>query len=83
MKVVFSEELLRKVVELLHIHRLCRYGIEEIVYVSCNPKTLCINLDSFRSNGYEIKQIKAYDNFPMTKHIECVTLLRMRGTVEA
>ena len=56
---------------------LCRYGIEEIVYVSCNPKTLCINLDSFRSNGYEIKQIKAYDNFPMTKHIECIALLQL------
>ena len=54
---------------------LCRYGIDEIVYVSCNPKTLCINLDSFRSNGYEIKQIRAYDNFPMTKHVECVVLM--------
>ena len=54
---------------------LCRYGINEIVYVSCNPKTLCINLDSFRTNGYEIKQIKSYDNFPMTKHVECVVLM--------
>ncbi len=54
---------------------LCRFGIDEIVYVSCNPKTLCINLDSFRTNGYEIKQIKAYDNFPMTKHVECVVLM--------
>ena len=54
---------------------LCRYGIDEIVYVSCNPKTLCINLDSFRANGYEIRQIKAYDNFPMTKHVETVVLL--------
>ena len=54
---------------------LCRYGIDEIVYVSCNPKTLCINLDSFRANGYEIMSIKAYDNFPMTKHVETVVLL--------
>ena len=62
---------------------LCRYGIEEIVYVSCNPKTLCINLDSFRGNGYEIKQIKSYDNFPMTKHVEACCLLRRRDSVEA
>ena len=54
---------------------LCRYGIDEIVYVSCNPKTLCINLDSFRANGYEIKSIKSYDNFPMTKHVDTVVLL--------
>ncbi|MBR2706401.1 MAG: 23S rRNA (uracil(1939)-C(5))-methyltransferase RlmD [Mogibacterium sp.] len=61
---------------------LCRYGIEEIVYVSCNPKTLCINLDSFRSNGYEIVQMKAYDNFPMTKHVETCCLLRRRAEGE-
>ena len=52
-----------------------RYGIDEIVYVSCNPKTLCINLDSFRANGYEIKSVKAFDNFPMTKHVEACCLL--------
>ena len=54
---------------------LCRYGIDEIVYVSCNPKTLCINLDSFRAGGYEIRQIRSYDNFPMTKHVETVVLM--------
>jgi tRNA/tmRNA/rRNA uracil-C5-methylase (TrmA/RlmC/RlmD family) len=59
---------------------LCRYGIDEIVYVSCNPKTLCINLDSFRANGYQIKSIKAYDNFPMTKHVECVVLMSKANT---
>ncbi len=57
---------------------LCRYGIDEIVYVSCNPKTLCINLDSFKSNGYEIMSIKAYDNFPMTKHAECICRLKKK-----
>ena len=62
---------------------LCRYGIDEIVYVSCNPKTLCINLDSFRANGYEIRSIKAYDNFPMTKHVECVCLLSREELIDA
>lgn len=57
------------------VKMLAEYGIDEIVYVSCNPKTLCINLDLFRELGYEIRQIKAYDNFPMTKHVEAVCLL--------
>ena len=61
------------------VKMLCEYGIDEIVYVSCNPKTLCINLDLFRELGYEIVQIKAYDNFPMTKHAETVTLLSCRN----
>lgn len=54
---------------------LCKYGIEEFLYISCNPKTLCINIDQFRENGYEPVYMKAYDNFPMTKHVECVVLL--------
>ncbi|MBQ6623014.1 MAG: 23S rRNA (uracil(1939)-C(5))-methyltransferase RlmD [Mogibacterium sp.] len=60
------------------VKMLCSYGIEEIVYVSCNPKTLCINLDLFRELGYEIKQIKTYDNFPMTKHVETVVKLSQK-----
>jgi len=62
------------------VKMLCSYGIEEIVYVSCNPKTLCINLDLFRELGYEIKQIKAYDNFPLTKHCEVVVSMSRVGS---
>ena len=51
------------------------YGVDQIVYVSCNPKTMAINLKMALENGYEIKSIQAYDNFPMTKHIESVALI--------
>lgn len=64
------------------VKMLAGYGIEEIVYVSCNPKTLCINLDLFRELGYEIVQMKAYDNFPMTKHVESVVLLSRENKYE-
>lgn len=57
------------------VHMLCRYGIPEILYISCNPKTLCMNLELFKMNGYEPVYMKAYDNFPMTKHVETVCLL--------
>jgi 23S rRNA (uracil1939-C5)-methyltransferase len=60
------------------VHMLCRYGIPEILYISCNPKTLCMNLELFKMNGYEPKYMKAYDNFPMTKHVETVCLLSNR-----
>lgn len=54
---------------------LSGYGIPHLMYISCNPKTLCINLQRFKSNGYEPVYIKSYDNFPGTKHIETVALL--------
>lgn len=65
------------------VHMLCRYGIPEILYISCNPKTLCMNLELFKMNGYEPVYMKAYDNFPMTKHSEICCLLRKRAESDA
>ncbi|SFG17789.1 23S rRNA (uracil1939-C5)-methyltransferase [Lachnospiraceae bacterium C7] len=47
-----------------------------ISYVSCNPETLARDLEYFTKNGYEVKEITPYDQFPFTKHIECVCCLR-------
>lgn len=57
------------------VHDLCSYGIDEFLYISCNPKTLCINLETFKEHGYEPTYLKVYDNFPMTKHMECIALV--------
>ena len=57
------------------VDMLSAYGIPEILYISCNPKTMSMNLERFRLHGYEPVVIKAYDNFPMTKHVESVCLL--------
>ena len=65
------------------VHMLCRYDIPEILYISCNPKTMCMNLELFKMNGYEPVYMKSYDNFPMTKHVETCCLLRKRDEVEA
>ena len=51
------------------------YGVRQIVYISCNPKTMVVNLRSAIDNGYEVKKITAYDNFPMTRHVETVVLM--------
>jgi tRNA/tmRNA/rRNA uracil-C5-methylase (TrmA/RlmC/RlmD family) len=36
---------------------------------------MVVNLRSAIDNGYEVKKITAYDNFPMTRHVEVVTLI--------
>lgn len=51
------------------------YGIKEILYISCNPKTLFLNIERFREQGYDVVTMQAYDNFPMTKHVESVVLM--------
>lgn len=57
------------------VDKIVSYGVDQIVYVSCNPKTLVINLQQYEYNGYKVKYLKAFDNFSWTKHIECIALL--------
>lgn len=55
--------------------KLMNYGTGQILYISCNPKTMAPNLAYMQEHGYRVERIKAYDNFPFTKHIECACLL--------
>lgn len=48
--------------------------INKIIYVSCNPATLARNLDVL-SDKYKVEEIKAYDMFPNTPHVETVVLM--------
>lgn len=57
------------------VDMLAAYNIPEILYISCNPKTMSMNLERFALYGYTPVVIKSYDNFPMTKHVESVCLL--------
>ena len=61
------------------LDKIISYGVEQIVYVSCNPKTLVENLYYLGYYGYNVKVLKPFDNFPNTKHIECVCLLERRN----
>ncbi len=55
---------------------LAQSGVSRIVYISCNPKTLAQNLATAMLFGYKTSTLKAYDNFPFTRHTEAVALLR-------
>ncbi|MDR4235397.1 23S rRNA (uracil(1939)-C(5))-methyltransferase RlmD, partial [Priestia megaterium] len=37
------------------VNKIAGYGVDEIVYISCNPKTMAIDLVDFQNMGYEIK----------------------------
>ena len=57
------------------LEKIIGYGVKQIVYISCNPKSLADNLYYMQYYGYEIKSVKPFDNFPGTKHVETVVLL--------
>ncbi|BBH64190.1 putative RNA methyltransferase [Actinoplanes sp. OR16] len=50
-------------------------GPRAIAYVACDPAALARDLKTFRAEGWQPAEIKAFDCFPMTQHVECVALL--------
>ena len=57
---------------------LIRLNSKNIIYVSCFPESLAIDLEKFLCNTYKIKELTLIDQFPQTKHFEtCVLLQRV------
>ncbi|GAA3550171.1 class I SAM-dependent RNA methyltransferase [Microlunatus spumicola] len=46
-----------------------------IVYVACDPAALARDLATAEKHGYSATNVRAFDLFPMTQHVECVALL--------
>lgn len=48
---------------------------KRIVYVSCNPASMARDILFLKDYGYEAVQVQPVDMFPMTAHVECISLL--------
>ena len=57
------------------LDKILSYGVQQIVYISCNPKTLADNLRYMEYYGYRCEYLKPFDNFPFTNHTECICML--------
>ena len=54
------------------LSNLCR---KNLIYVSCDPATLCRDLAALLGEGFNVLNIQPLDMFPQTHHIETITLL--------
>ena len=48
---------------------------ERFAYVSCDPATLARDLALLLARGWTLDDVRAFDAFPMTHHVECVAAL--------
>lgn len=60
----------RAVVEALH-----EMAPDAIAYVACDPVALARDLGTFRSLGWQVPRMRAFDLFPHSHHFEAVALL--------
>lgn len=54
------------------LHALCE---NRLIYISCDPVTLCRDLADLLHQGFTVKKLQPIDMFPQTHHIETVALL--------
>ena len=52
-----------------------KFNAKEIIYVSCNPKTMVDNLETLLAAGYKVEKSTVKDMFPNTPHAETVVKL--------
>lgn len=50
-----------------------------LVYVSCNPVTLARDLGELVRGGFALDELRLYDFYPQTSHVEAAAVLRGRG----
>ena len=58
------------------IRDISGFGANEIVYISCNPRTLVLDLKGFEAYGYKVEKVKLMDMFPNTPHCETAVKLK-------
>ena len=51
------------------------HGVGRLAYVSCDPATLARDLGLLLAAGWRLDELRAFDAFPMTHHVECVATL--------
>lgn len=64
------------------LEKIIRYGVPQMVYISCKPTSLARDLEVLQARGYEVKKVCCVDMFPATVHVETVILLS-RKTLDA
>jgi tRNA/tmRNA/rRNA uracil-C5-methylase (TrmA/RlmC/RlmD family) len=60
----------REVIELLAAAEVPR-----VVHIGCEAASFARDIGLYRRHGYAVNEIRVFDSFPLTHHIECVALL--------
>ncbi|WP_136706688.1 TRAM domain-containing protein [Agromyces sp. H66] len=57
------------------VDRLAELGPRQLVYVACDPVALARDVGLLGERGYELVEVRAFDLFPNTHHVEAVARL--------
>lgn len=57
------------------IDLLAQAGVPRVIHIGCEAASFSRDVGLYRSHGYTVEQIRVFDSFPLTHHVECVAVL--------
>ncbi|PEG54999.1 class I SAM-dependent RNA methyltransferase [Mycolicibacterium diernhoferi] len=50
-------------------------GIPRIIHIGCEAASFARDVGEYLRHGYTVEQLRVFDSFPLTHHVECVAVL--------
>lgn len=50
-------------------------GVRQVVHIGCEAASFARDIGLYRSHGYQVAEMRVFDAFPLTHHVECFALL--------
>lgn len=57
------------------IDLLAGAGVPRIIHIGCEAASFARDVGEYLRNGYAVEQLRVFDAFPLTHHVECVAVL--------
>jgi len=57
------------------IELLAGAGVRRVIHIGCEAAAFARDVGLYRGHGYQVEDIRVFDAFPLTHHVECIALL--------
>lgn len=58
------------------IDLLAGAGVPRVIHIGCEAASFARDVGLYRGHGYAVEEVRVFDSFPLTHHVECVAVLR-------
>jgi tRNA/tmRNA/rRNA uracil-C5-methylase (TrmA/RlmC/RlmD family) len=57
------------------IDLLAAAGVPRIIHIGCEAASFARDVGLYLGHGYAVEELRVFDSFPLTHHVECVAVL--------
>ena len=57
------------------IDQLAAAEVPRVIHIGCEAASFARDVGLYRKQGYAVEELRVFDSFPLTHHVECVAVL--------